>query len=611
MKYLYFTLTIVLSLIYNSNFAQKLVVKKTYYDIYQTKLKAEWQESGNGQKNGYYKEYYSNGQISIDKIYVTLPDYPYWVIATKWKEFDQAGNLIWSTTQNEKWEFQGVQISYQYIGAKTSIQTKAVFELGKLISFEKYNKKGIKVVDFASDSYFKTFTDNGEIYDNLSISKDRTFSGKYYQNDCIVELLNGKINKVYEITPKKENGNWQVIRMKNDTVVSSMNANGKIIKKYYKDSLVFGLINNPTINIDHNQWKKNEFGLDFVDKKYLPIESTLKYSYLLNFYNRDSERFIKKEIWDSVANYLEAIITPEKDIYYYPSGKIKKILFSDTNWEQYDENGTVVNNYQKELKSIYEKNYNYLLSAKTAMLRKYFGYDKYLIELNGYRKNSIDFLKDEHMRYPGFSQEEIGIESFKVAGSNILLMENQRPSSTYTNVSILEASATKSLLEQRKKLFDIILENGIDNQPFLFDNIDQEGGRLYEIKIKEGFKNIFKAYRLLTNELNDSITKITSIEPTNILSKKYKTAENLDLEKDKEIISLLTNEKFTDYGIDNGYIPAEWLAFNNNYFYLAKAHNKLIDTFLEAIKLNSNKLDKKLKDAADSSEIKLILTNLK
>lgn len=41
--------------------AQNVVIKKTYFDYKKTKLKSEWQQSGNGYINGNYKEYHSNG----------------------------------------------------------------------------------------------------------------------------------------------------------------------------------------------------------------------------------------------------------------------------------------------------------------------------------------------------------------------------------------------------------------------------------------------------------------------------------------------------------------------------------------------------------------------
>jgi hypothetical protein len=49
-------------------FSQNVIVKKTYYDIYQTKLKAEWQQTANGYLNGYYKEYYLSGRLYIDRL---------------------------------------------------------------------------------------------------------------------------------------------------------------------------------------------------------------------------------------------------------------------------------------------------------------------------------------------------------------------------------------------------------------------------------------------------------------------------------------------------------------------------------------------------------------
>jgi hypothetical protein len=57
--------------------AQNVVIKKTYFDYKKTKLKSEWQQSGNGYINGYYKEYHTNGKLYIDRFVISDDVYPY------------------------------------------------------------------------------------------------------------------------------------------------------------------------------------------------------------------------------------------------------------------------------------------------------------------------------------------------------------------------------------------------------------------------------------------------------------------------------------------------------------------------------------------------------
>lgn len=83
-------------------FGQNTIVKKTYYDGYHTKLKAEWQQTANGYTNGFYKEYYPSGKIYIDRIVKTEDVYPYWSYDIKCKIYDEAGGLLWSTQRDRK-----------------------------------------------------------------------------------------------------------------------------------------------------------------------------------------------------------------------------------------------------------------------------------------------------------------------------------------------------------------------------------------------------------------------------------------------------------------------------------------------------------------------------
>ena len=81
----------------------------------------------------------------------------------------------------------------------------------------------------------------------LNIFINRIYLEKIYQdnNEIIIEVLEGKIQKVYEKEPKPKNGNWSVYRIGRDTLVSSAKINDKsYFKKYYIDTVIIKLKSN-------------------------------------------------------------------------------------------------------------------------------------------------------------------------------------------------------------------------------------------------------------------------------------------------------------------------------------------------------------------------------
>ncbi len=578
--------------------AQNLVIKKTYYDIYQTKLKAEWQQTANGYINGYYKEYYPSGKLYIDRIVKTLDVYPYWSIDLKWKVYTEAGDLKWSITQNDKREFQGEQISYMFSGPNLVKRSRAVFESGKLITFELYRKNGTKSLDLNTKSFYKTFDENDVLMDNVKINSKGEFTGKLYQDksNTILEVLDGKIQKVYESNPDPKNGNWNVYRLGNDTLISSAKDGDTYFKRYYLDTVRVGLIEKPNINIELTQYQDNEFGLDFVNPAFLCCALSHKYYYDIKFYNRELQTFIKKEIRDIKTDRLISLSIPGKDIYYHENGKIKKVVMGKDNWEEFDENGKLINSYEMSKMAWYEYNFNIAHAQKLEYLRNLYGWNKLLIDLTEYRKSKTSFIASATSGAFYESNGEYSVQRpYKISGSKILIIEE-------------EAIALRSLLENRDRFISYISLDGNDYARGLFDNVAQEGTKSYQVSVKNEYKNIYSAYSLCINHLLDSLTKIIiEKEPGTVLSPEWKTPKNIDIKKDLKVVEELSKENFSDKRFDFNYPPDEWINYNSNYLILINNYNNMVVLFNSVVKNNPQKAEKKLKDKTDLNEILSIL----
>ena len=355
-----FMLVLINSFVFCQN--QKTIIKKTYYDVFNTNLMEEMQVTGNGYINGYYKKYHKNGKLAIDKIIKTEDIDPYLGTSLKWKEYDVAGNLMWSVTRNQNKEYDGEQICYAYAGTSIKPKTKALFKSGKLVSFERYNN-GIKNMELIVGSSFKTFYDTGEIMDNVTISSTGKFSGILYQGDkkeLVVEVKEGKIQKVYPIGKWSVNykDGWKVYRKDSDTLISTFTEDGVQKDIYYLDDKLIGLNGKPTISTEYSSWERGEFDLDFIPLEFLNPEHFRKLAYYFVFYNEDLLKFIKTENRSAATGELLSIKTPEKETTYFPNGKIKLIKYSKNQWEEYDENGKIINNYELTLRANYKKSYD-------------------------------------------------------------------------------------------------------------------------------------------------------------------------------------------------------------------------------------------------------------
>ncbi len=580
--------------------AQNVVIKKTYFDYKKTKLKSEWQQSGNGYINGYYKEYHSNGKLYIDRFVITDDVYPYWSTDLKYIEYDEAGNVMWSVRRNANKQFEGDQVSYKYSGTSLKLKSKASFNQGKLLSYNLNWNSGLPCIEYIVGKSFKRYSSEGELLDNVTISTDGKPSGKFYQgnnDDQIIEVQNGKIQTVKPLNNDLDNAG-HLFRLSNDTLVSSFVSDNFRHKKFYIDTVNIKFLKNPFVDADFTQWQKGFIGLLFMDPRFLSCGLSNKYCLDMLFYNRDLLTYIKEEKRDLKTDQLLSLYTSEKDIHYYPSGKIKEIAFSDTNWEQYDENGTVINSYEKELKSTYSKNYNFMVQHKLNFLRNTYGWNKFFINPINYKKHTEKYITENNTKiYKGINDNSGHI--FTIIDCSAILIED-----AYAKLS--EASATINLLKQRSKIFSVLLVDGLDKLPVIIENIESDDGPQYQLKVNEGYKNIFQAYRLMVNKLNDSISNLFSTEPQNLLSQRFVSVEMLDLTKHKEIISLLTNEKFPQYGdleSDDSYIPDEWKDYNRHFLNFVLAQTKITDQFLTAITKNKSKLEKKLLDATSESQI--------
>lgn len=580
--------------------AQNVVIKKTYFDYKKTKLKSEWQQSGNGYINGYYKEYHSNGKLYIDRFVITEDAYPYRSTDLKYIEYDEAGNVMWSVRRNDNKQFEGDQVSYKYSGTSLKLKSKASFNQGKLLSYNLNWNSGLPCIEYIVGKSFKRYSSEGELLDNVTISTDGKPSGKFYQgnnDDLIVEVQNGKIQTVKPLNNDLDNAG-HLFRLSNDTLVSSFVSDNFRHKKYYIDTLNIKFSNNPFVDADFTQWQKGFIGLLFMDPRFLNCGLGNKYCLDMFFYNRDLLTYVKEEKRDLKTDQLMSLYTSEKDIHYYPSGKIKQVVYSDENWEEFNENGDLINNYEMNLKSLYSKNYNLMVQHKLNFLRNTFGLGKFLISPRNFRKYADKYITENNIKiYKGINDNSGKI--FTVNECSAILIED-----AYAKLS--EASATINLLKKRSKISSVLFVDGMDNFAAIIEIIESEGVGQDQLKVNEGYKNIFQAYRLMVNKLNDSIRKFISTEPQNILSQRFVSVEMLDLNKDKEIISYLTNEKFPQYGdleSDDSYIPDEWKDYNRHFLNFVIAQTKITDQFLTAIAKNKSKLEKKLLNATSENQI--------
>jgi hypothetical protein len=585
---------IILTSSFNLTFSQGSVTKRTYYDYNKTKLRSEWQEAANGYINGFYKEYHANGKIYVDRIVKTDNYYPYWSTDLTFKEYDNSGNLVWSVKRNEKKQFEGEQVSFQFINGVKKIKSKAIFNSGNLQSFELYNSQGGKFIELIVGSSYKRYSNSGEIRDNISISKSGAFSGTLRQgkNDEIqIEVLNGKIQKVFEKNPTDNKKDWIVVRKDNDTLISSFNEEGFRYSKYYLDTTYVGLIKHPTINVDDSQWRENEIGLDFINQKYLCCMPSQKYFYNVTFYNGEYLKYIKMEKREITSEKLISISTPEKEIEYYSNGTLKKVFYSNRNWEEYDENGKVIDNYEISLLREYKNNYNRVYNNKLEMLRGSLGLSKYFFDLNTYRKNKNGFIFTNHSFYHPSSMYK---PAYKVQGSNNLLLEE-------------EAIALKGLLDIRSKILDLILVNSIDNAENLLI-ISSEKNEFYQVEVKPMYKNIYNAYLICTNHLSQNYYfKKFDFEPKKVLSEEYIVPEKINHEKDKEIINLLTDKWLRIESFDFDYIPSEWIEFNKSFTIWANEYTAILGKLYSGMSQNSSKLEKRLQNIDSFEQINKVL----
>ena len=373
---------------------QNIIVKKTYYDIYQTKLKAEWQQTANGYTNGYYKEYYPSGKIYIDRIVKTEDVYPYWSYDVKCKIYDEAGSLLWSTQSIARDVYDGEQLSYSRVGPNIKLNTKALFKSGKMVTFQYFHENGTKIYEIINGKTFKTFTSTGELVNNIDFSNGGLFTGNLYKgakDEIKIELKDGKIQKIYNKSPSGSLDKWNVNRMSGDTIVCNYDENGFNYKKYYLDTVLVKLSYEPTITTKVSDIQNGELGLDFgFRNNYFVVWPNKEFSF-----NPNNLIFLKEEKRDSLGQNLLSLKFPDKLIDLYPSGKTKKINYGDfklgrdavfNNWEEYDENGNLVNSTEIEK----TKEQNRLLEIEKQRLQKIEKEQK-LAEMNG----SILYIYDE------------------------------------------------------------------------------------------------------------------------------------------------------------------------------------------------------------------------
>ena len=99
-----------------------------------------------------------------------------------------------------------------------------------------------------------------------------------------------------------------------------------------------------------------------------------------------------------VSSKIKAVITYSGNSerafaeYYHENGQIKKILLAKDDWEEFDENGKLINSYEISCLANYEKNYNIVHAQKLKYLRNSFGWNKLVIDLVEYRKNKHNFI---------------------------------------------------------------------------------------------------------------------------------------------------------------------------------------------------------------------------
>jgi hypothetical protein len=574
-------------------FGQNTIVKKTYYDGYHTKLKAEWQQTANGYTNGFYKEYYPSGKIYIDRIVKTEDVYPYWSYDIKCKIYDEAGGLLWSTQSTARNVYEGEQQSYSRVGPNLKLNTKAIFKSGKMISYQYFNENGTKTYEIINGKSFKTYTSSGELVNNIDFSNAGLFTGNLYkgENEEIkIELKDGKIQKIYNTDPSGLEDNWSIDRAFGDTIVCSYDKNGFKHKDFYLDTVLVKLSYEPKITTAISDIQNGELGLDFGFRNNYFIVWPNK------SYNPNNLIFLKGEKRDSLGQKLISVKYQDRSIELYPSGKTKKISYSDKNWQEFDENGNVINSYEKNKLTCYEYNYNKFHEQKLEHLRNLYGWNKLAIDLNEYRKNKSYFISSTVNSVFYLSDGQISYERpFNVKNSKILLKEN-------------EADALKSLLQNRDRFISYISVDGNDHALSLFDEVKQEGNKLYPIIIKVEYKNIYSAYTLCMNHLLDSLTKIIiEKEPENVLSPNWKNPKNIDIIKDLEIIETLSKENFSDKTFNFNYPPNEWINYSSNYLILLKQYNDMVELFNSVVQKNPQKAEKKLKDKTNLNEILTIL----
>ncbi len=349
MKNLYLVTMLLIASVYS--FSQQTVEKKEFYDVYQTKVRKVYNVTGDGKYHGSYKTFFKSGKIANDNYY-------YLDNCISFKEYDEAGNLMFESKKNDDLKFNGEQKQYVLIDGKPALLKYAKVDNGNLIEYKSgssalFINNAFKVFDVNDKIIFSII--NGNINGKIFFESDPNSNDKviytYIPSDYYIEIIN---NKICEIK-------WKYFSMKILPDNKHFFYKSNTTEGFYKlknDSSNYVGFN--TANLSSSGVNNMEFFFDISYLNNLPD---------FNYFNQkiigDEEIATTDSIW--TKHYDDKTTTEHlyrngHNLYnksFYANGRImyEELLSNDTvaDYTAYDENGIVIRT-SKEDKEIDENN---------------------------------------------------------------------------------------------------------------------------------------------------------------------------------------------------------------------------------------------------------------
>jgi len=178
---------------------QKLIQKKTYWDIWETQLSLVWYETGDGIQHGEQKAYYQDGTLMSYKKYNmgTCVHSTY---------YDAAGNITRVGNWDNDGNIEGEQKEYEYSEGETFLQRSIFCKDKEVISYSSYYGKDRPKIQYEKNKFLRTYDNNNVKTSDLSLINGEyngfltAYEGEYYfEKSVLVKYWNCTHNGMQHI----------------------------------------------------------------------------------------------------------------------------------------------------------------------------------------------------------------------------------------------------------------------------------------------------------------------------------------------------------------------------------------------------------------------------